>query len=265
MIVGGRLSTGRSGVHRSPVTAPLPVSLAEGAGMHLAFYRTVVRQVGVLVDADLPGSPAVLVRAASLLLGGDLVACRTTAALRRRPGRRGLVHPTGPDGLRGRADDALPPAGAAARVPPPGLPDGVAGTVAVHRGRAAGPCAPGSGRHQVPRPRVGGGTGRRRARRPRRPHDPRAAARGPAAAQRDHRAPLGPAAPHRPRRPPRPGRSASRSRPPSGTSARPRSPAGSPPTSLVITDPGTPGRGMSRTQVRDHREGEARLDPGWDG
>lgn len=81
--------------------------------MHLAFYRTVARQGGVfttaqarddhselevrrmlrsgrwrrtpwrgvLVDADLPDSPALLVRAAALLLGGDLVACRTTAAL----------------------------------------------------------------------------------------------------------------------------------------------------------------------------------------
>jgi hypothetical protein len=35
---------------------------------------------GVLVDGDLPDSPAVQARAASLAVGGDLVACHTTAA-----------------------------------------------------------------------------------------------------------------------------------------------------------------------------------------
>jgi hypothetical protein len=35
---------------------------------------------GVLVDGELPDSPAVLVRAAALAVGGDLVACHSTAA-----------------------------------------------------------------------------------------------------------------------------------------------------------------------------------------
>lgn len=102
--------------------------------MHLAFYRTVARQGGVftteqarddhsepevrrhlragrwrrtpwwgvLVDADLPDSAAVLVRAASLLLGGDLVACRTTAALLHGfdLGLPGPLHFLGPEGMR---------------------------------------------------------------------------------------------------------------------------------------------------------------------
>lgn len=102
--------------------------------MHLAFYRTVVRQGGVftteqarsdhtelevrrhlragrwrrtpwrgvLVDADLPDVPAVLVRAASLLLGGDLVACRTTAALLHGfdLGLPGPLHFLGPESVR---------------------------------------------------------------------------------------------------------------------------------------------------------------------
>ena len=36
---------------------------------------------GVFVDGDLPDRPELLVRAASLWLGGDLVACHSTAAL----------------------------------------------------------------------------------------------------------------------------------------------------------------------------------------
>jgi very-short-patch-repair endonuclease len=102
--------------------------------MHLAFYRTVVGQGGVftteqarddhseleirrhlragrwrrtpwrgvLVDADLPDHPAVLVRAAALLLGGDLVACRTTAALLHGfdLGLPGPVHFLGPARVR---------------------------------------------------------------------------------------------------------------------------------------------------------------------
>ncbi len=102
--------------------------------MQFAFYRTVARQGGVfttaqardahsdveirrllragrwrstpwrgvLVDAELPDSPATLVRAAALLLGGDLVACRSTAALLwgfdvLAPGP---LHFLGPDSMR---------------------------------------------------------------------------------------------------------------------------------------------------------------------
>ena len=39
------------------------------------------RWKGVLVDGELPDSPAVVIRAASLLVGSDLVACHSTAAL----------------------------------------------------------------------------------------------------------------------------------------------------------------------------------------
>ena len=38
------------------------------------------RYRGVLVDGELPNSPALLVRAAALAVGGDLVACSSTAA-----------------------------------------------------------------------------------------------------------------------------------------------------------------------------------------
>jgi hypothetical protein len=35
---------------------------------------------GVLIDGELPDSPALLVRAAAMAVGGDLVACHSTAA-----------------------------------------------------------------------------------------------------------------------------------------------------------------------------------------
>lgn len=102
--------------------------------MQIAFYRTVARQGGVfttaqardahseievrrlvrngrwrttpwrgvLVDADLPDDPVTLIRAASLLLGGDLVACRSTAAMLWGFDvlEQGALHFLGPESMR---------------------------------------------------------------------------------------------------------------------------------------------------------------------